>query len=554
MKLKFLLVAAALGSLVPGPVLAAGKTGAQVVVVYNSRLPESKDIAEHYAAMRSVPKDQVFAFDLPVEEEMSRADFQQKLQNPLARALAKGKLWRIGERSFLTATNQPPTRERVVVESKIRYAVLCYGVPLRIQADPGVKEEGSEKLRPELQRNEAAVDNELALLPLLERKLPIGGPLNNPVYGTTNLTALHPTNGVLLVARLDGPTPQIARALVDKAMQAETNGLWGNTYFDLRNITEEGYRIGDTWIRNASEIARRLGFETMVDENPGTFPQSYPMDHIAYYVGWYDDHVSGPFTLPEVEFMPGAFAYHLHSYSAAAVRNPNVHWSGPLLAKGVTATMGSVYEPYLAGTPDLGIFTGRFLYYGFTFGEAAYASQPVLSWMTTIVGDPLYSPYSRTPEQLHEQFVRTGNPLLEWYYARLSNINLSSGKPLPTGIAVLENLELTKKSALLSEKLANLYAAVGKPSSALATYGRALDLNPSPQQRLRLLMTRGGKLAENGQDTEALADYENILKLYPNYSDKLGLYRKMLPLVTKLGLKPQQENYASEIERLTAKK
>ena len=35
------------------------------------------------------------------------------------------------------------------------------------------------------------------------------------------------------------------------------------------------------------------------------------MSHIAIYCGWYDASVSGPFALPKVEFMPGAFAYHL---------------------------------------------------------------------------------------------------------------------------------------------------------------------------------------------------------------------------------------------------
>ncbi len=554
MNSKLILVAAGLWCLLATGSHAANNTGAGVVVVYNTRVPESKDIADHYAAMRNVPSEQVLGFDLSPEEEVNRNEFRQKLQIPLARALEDRKLWKIGERLITVATNQPPVKERVVVESKIRYAVLCYGVPVRIQGDPTVKEEATDKMRPEMQRNEAAVDNELALLPLLERKLPIGGPLNNPVYATTNLAALHPTNGILMVARLDGPTPQIARALVDKSMQAETNGLWGNTYFDLRNITEEGYRIGDTWIRSASEIARHLGFETMVDENPGTFPASYPMDHIAFYVGWYDENVSGPFTQPEVEFMPGAFAYHLHSFSAGTLRTATRHWVGPLLSKGVTATMGSVYEPYLAGTPDLGIFAGRFLFYGYSFGEAAYTSQPVLSWMTTVVGDPLYSPYIRSPEELHDQFIRTENPMLEWYYARLININMINAKPISGCIKLLEDLELTKRSTILSEKLASLYWAIGKPSSAIFTYTRALNLKPSPQQRLRLLLTRSAKYTENEQPAEALADYETILKLYPQYSDKLTLYRKMLPLATQLGRKTEQDLYNGEIERLTAKK
>ncbi len=114
------------------------------------------------------------------------------------------------------------------------------------------------------------------------------------------------------------------------------------------------------------------------------------MSQIAIYIGWYDETVSGPFTQPGVEFFPGAFAYHLHSFSAASLRSTNRNWVGPLLARGAAVSIGAVDEPYLGGTPDIATFIGRFLHENFTFGEAAYAAQGVLSWQNTVVGDPLY--------------------------------------------------------------------------------------------------------------------------------------------------------------------
>jgi hypothetical protein len=51
--------------------------------------------------------------------------------------------------------------------------------------------------------------------------------------------------------------------------------------------------------------------------------------------------------------------------------------------------MGCVYEPYLTGTPNVAAFLARWLADGFTFGEAAWDAQPVLSWQTTVIGDPL---------------------------------------------------------------------------------------------------------------------------------------------------------------------
>src|SRR6266700_2668381 len=234
--------------------LGAANPGDEVVIVYNSQIPESKDVAEHYAARRQVPANQIFGFKLPINEGMSRAEFRDSLQKPLAETLEKKKLWRIGSVKIPATTNQPAQTVRKVVQSNIRYAVLCYGVPLRVDPDASIKEEGTANFPPEMLRNEAAVDSELALLPEFEQKLPLAGPLRNPLYTTTNAPSMHPTNGVLMVARLDGPSPAIARALVDKALEAETNGLWGRAYFDLRNTTDPGMKLGDDWIRGASEI------------------------------------------------------------------------------------------------------------------------------------------------------------------------------------------------------------------------------------------------------------------------------------------------------------
>ena len=78
----------------------------------------------------------------------------------------------------------------------------------------------------------------------------------------------------------------------------------------------------------------QLGFETTVDDKPETFPADFPMSQIAIYCGWYDENVSGPFTLPKVEFMPGAFAYHLHSFSAATMRSTNPKLVRPAARQG----------------------------------------------------------------------------------------------------------------------------------------------------------------------------------------------------------------------------
>src|SRR5262245_3781441 len=70
--------------------------GGEVVVVYNTRLPESKAIAEFYAQQRQVPKNQIFGFALPLTEDIPRREFRDSLQKPLAKTLTDKKLWRMG--------------------------------------------------------------------------------------------------------------------------------------------------------------------------------------------------------------------------------------------------------------------------------------------------------------------------------------------------------------------------------------------------------------------------------------------------------------------------
>ena len=359
--LKLLLLSALLcGS---GRVMRADD-GSEVVVVYNNRSAESKRVAEYYAEKRQVPKEQLIGLHLSKEEIITRDDYRKELEEPLWKALLAKKLITLRDDADDAKLTMPS-----VATAKIRYAVLCYGVPLKISKQADLNEAGVDQIPAPLRENYAAIDSELALLPMKTRTMRLTGPLNSPFYGTTNAAQLNPTNGLLMVTRLDGPSEDIAKGLVDKALEAERDGLWGRSYIDLRNINEGQYKQGDDWIKLASEVTSKLGWETIVDKKPETFPRSFPMSQIGFYFGWYDGNISGPFTWGETEFMPGAFAYHLHSFSADSVRSATQNWVGPLLARGVTATMGCVYEPYLGGTPDVGTFAVRWLHNRFSFAE-----------------------------------------------------------------------------------------------------------------------------------------------------------------------------------------
>ena len=425
---------------------------------------------------------------------MSRTEFRDELQKPLAQMLKKQKLWQIG-RDDRPRHHQPARAawKGRPVESKIRYAVLCYGVPLRIGKDPTLKEAGLDRLRPELRRDEAAVDSELALLPLIEEKLPLAGPLRNPFYTTTNAAMLHPTNGVLLVTRLDGPTP---------AHRARPGGQGA--------AGRSGRPLGARLLRPAKHHGARLQAGGRLDSRRGGdlpaaglrngggresrhLPGRLSHEPDRLYIGWYDGNVSGPFTQPEVEFMPGAFAYHLHSYSAATLRSTNQHWVGPLLAKGATTTMGCVDEPYLSGTPDMAVFTARLIFHRLHLWRGGLCGAAGVVLADDRGGRPSLSSLREQPGPPASGTGGARQQAGGMVLAAPGDLNLAAGKPMAELVALLEQLETTRHSAVLTEKLGDLYAAQGKPSSAVHKYRQALQLDPSPQQRVRLLLTLGRK-------------------------------------------------------------
>jgi hypothetical protein len=75
-----------LGSVLGGAAPEPTTPDATVAVVYNQRFDGSRELAEHYARRRGVPAGQVFGFDLPTTETITRREFQKRLQTPLLKA------------------------------------------------------------------------------------------------------------------------------------------------------------------------------------------------------------------------------------------------------------------------------------------------------------------------------------------------------------------------------------------------------------------------------------------------------------------------------------
>ena len=529
----------------------AEAAGNEVLVIYNAQMPASEAVARHYAQRRSVPDSQLLGLRLSDSGTISRADYVSGIQEPVRKYLVeKGLAEWVPDSSAPLPGRKATARNRLrLIRSEIRYLLLCYGVPWYIPHDSSMRSE-TEGIPAQFLRNDASVDDELALLPRLGFNDPIATS-PNPVVGATNAAQIHPTNGVFMVTRLDGPTPEIARGLVDKALEAESRGLWGHAYIDLRAITNGPYWWGDRMITNAAVAAKRLGFDTFVDNQPTSLGVGYPLSQVALYIGWYDSGVTGPFYRASVEFLPGAFAYHLHSFSAANLRSASENWVGPLLARGATASMGCVAEPYLEFTPNPAMFLERWGYVGMTLGEAATAAHPVLSWQTVVVGDPLYRPFGRPLADDGKRLDDANDPRTAYALVRNANLQVMAGRPVEAVRDQLEGQRWATNHAVVAEKIGRLYWSGIRVRRALEWYDTALSLtNATPMQRRRLLLDSIEAHRVLGQPAEAYRCLEQLIVTSPPDVDRQELRIRQLQFARDMRDVEKITSVSNEVQRL----
>jgi hypothetical protein len=356
----------------------------RVVLLANRDDPDSLRVARHYAEVRGVPAGNVITLPLSREETIPWREFVDTLWEPL-RTVLVAQRWI--EATGSESRDAVGRRKFAPYGHRIAALVVCRGVPLRIAADPQlVTEVPPLTIRAEFRTNEGSVDGELSLLATANR--PITAYVPNPLFQNDRPTALQ-RGEVVKVSRLDGPTVADALALVDLAIMAERAGLRGRAYIDLAQRD----RNGDAMLEAAGKLLEAAGFETVVDREPATMAATARGEAPVWYFGWYTPDIDGPFAVPGFRFPPGAIALHIHSFSAATLRDPMHGWTGPLVARGVTATVGNVYEPYLLLThrPDRLV---RALLRGDNLVDAAYYALPALSWQAVLIGDPLYRPWA----------------------------------------------------------------------------------------------------------------------------------------------------------------
>jgi len=383
----------------------------EVLIIANQNIPESMQIAQYYCRQRHVPQEYILALSLDtnLKSSISRDDYEEKMAKPIRDEFLK--------RNLL---------------GKIKCLLTVYGVPLKVGSRGVLKEQESslealqglidtqkkkvdefkqynmtnttdykvaDRRLTELQsaadringkETHASVDSELSMVLFnsyeLYRWQP--NPLNKDFNDIFNLRPM-----ILMVSRLDGPSDTIAKSLVDKAIAAEKTGLKGTAYIDSRGIRGNGeYARFDQSLRDLAMFTSKKTPIPVVEEQTAKLFEPNSCPQTALYCGWYSVRKY----IDAFDFVDGAIGYHIASFEALNIRDPNSsEWCPAMLRDGITATLGPVAEPYLQAFPEPKAFFVE-LFEGSCLVEAYYRTMPFNSWQMLLIGDPLYRPFKNS--------------------------------------------------------------------------------------------------------------------------------------------------------------
>jgi len=251
----------------------------------------------------------------------------------------------------------------------------------------------------EVPRSGAAVDSELALL--WWNAYPVGSWHANPLHWRIPPAAAFPRT--LMVMRLDAPQPAQVRQMILAGLRAEQQGLRGRVVLDSRGLGTDGQNAAygslgwyDQGIRDlASLLAQHGKLPLLHDDLPEVLAEG-SADNVAVYCGWYSlrKYVAA------CRFLPGAVGFHVASFELQTLLDEPGQdrlWVRGLIEDGVVATIGAVDEPYLAAFPAADEFFPLLLTGQLPLAEVYWKTTPMVSWMMTAIGDPLYTPFARTP-------------------------------------------------------------------------------------------------------------------------------------------------------------
>jgi uncharacterized protein (TIGR03790 family) len=391
---------------VGGPGVAAALEPADILVIANTDYPASTRLARYYCEKRAVPSGNVVPVSLgpQLRDFISRSDYDKRLAGPVRAVLTTrkdlehikclvttyGVPYKVGRCEPSTGMDRQLTQLRQSHQQEKDAIAALEAAGATGSIEYRQRQMHLAQLQMDMDRilgkeTEASVDSELSLVLC-------------PVYDLyrwqpNRLRSPEPQRfRTMMVCRLDGPNYGIAKGLIDKAIAAEQKPLTGTAYIDSRGLFgNDSYGYYDQSLRDTAILTRlRTSLSVQEESTQALFPpDSCPQ--AALYCGWY----SVKKYVDAFRFVDGAVGYHIASFEAADLHDPNsTEWCPALLRHGITATLGPVAEPYLPAFPEPRLFFNE-LFEGRCLVEAYYRTNPFNSWQMLLLGDPLYRPFRK---------------------------------------------------------------------------------------------------------------------------------------------------------------
>jgi len=347
------------------PLLLFGQTPDSVLIVVNQSSALSRKIGEYYAERRRIPAANICRLSTSADEEISRADFDDRIAGPV--------------KNYLRGHN---------LTERVLYIVTTAEVPLKIHGSLGMTAEAS------------SVDSELTLLyyDLHGHSYPIPGGVGNPFFGKTRAAFRHPDFPIYLVTRLAGFDFDDVKDMIDRSLDARNRGKF---VIDLKGSDKTK---GNAWLLQA---AQQLPRDRVVLDVSRTV--LYHESDVIAFASWGSNDPDRKERHLGFHWLPGAIMTEYVSTNGRTFARPPESWNlgawgdaratfggspqtltADYIHDGVTGASGHVYEPYLEYTPRPNILLPAY-YHGRNLAESYYLAIPLLSWMNIVVGDPLCS-------------------------------------------------------------------------------------------------------------------------------------------------------------------
>jgi len=227
----------------------------EILIIANNDCPPSLALARYYCEKRTVPPDNILPRPLGtnLNDTISRDDYNKQLAEPIRAKLSAGKF-----------------------AGKIKCLLTTYGVPIKVGNRDALKNQidklpqlknlleqeqtrlgqlnqngssGAAEQKKNAERKIAYLKSEIGRISGEETNASVDSELAMVLFGDYELYRWQPNKlkykmpywdfKSLMVCRLDGPGPEVARQLVDKSLAAEKTGLHGCVYIDSRGIADD---------------------------------------------------------------------------------------------------------------------------------------------------------------------------------------------------------------------------------------------------------------------------------------------------------------------------